>query len=433
MSQPDLTKAELALGLVGCGGMGLRHLYGLQALNEVRDQVEGAKISFQLIAICDPNRENALYMAEQAKQLLGQRPAVFSGQAEMLAACPEIEAVDITTGSDSHHTLIVEALEAGRHVLVEKPLAATVRGCNLALAAAEKSGKVLAVAENVRRDPQNRLARALIQDGAIGKPYLIVEFLAAGGSAIMLTPWRHQKESGGILLDIGVHSADLMFYFLGDITQVSGRAALLEKFRQRSDEKIMVSESFYQKWLPELPEQIEATAEDLLVGHFQFANGTIGQWTIMQAAHGEKRNLRLIYGSAGVLELPPDRSGQPLRLRRDDLAQTIEGPDLLKYAPSYRLDPLTAGLFGAERPTAYQFSFEEIDRKLVAIELMDFAEAVVYRRAPEVDGYGGRKAIALVYGMIESGLLGRTLKLEEVEQDKEALYQQGINRALNLL
>jgi predicted dehydrogenase len=427
------SKTELVLGLVGCGGMGLRHLFGLQALREVNYKPAENQVSLRLAAICDPNRENAFYLADQSEKLLGQRPLIFSDQAEMLGDCPEIEAVDITTGSDSHHTLVVEALEAGRHVLVEKPLAATVRGCNLALAAAEKSGKLLAVAENVRRDPQNRLARALIQDGAIGKPYLIIEFLAAGGSAIMLTPWRHQKESGGILLDIGVHSADLMLYFLGDITSISGQATLLEKVRQRSGEKIMVSESFYQKWLPELPEQIEATAEDLLVGHFQYANGTTGQWTIMQAAHGEKRNLRLVYGSEGVLELPPDRSGKPITLRRDDFLQPLSGPDLLKYTPSYRLDPLTAALFGEERPTSYQLSFEEIDQKLVAIELMDFAEAVIYRHAPEVDGYTGRKAIALVYGLIEAGLLRRALSLEEVEQDKYPVYQQEINHVLNLI
>lgn len=428
MTDPMMSSRSLTLGLVGCGGMGLRHLYGLKALAEV----PAGGVSLHVAALCDPNQENARYLVEEAQQLLGLRPAVYESQAAMLAECPQIQAVIITTGSESHHTLVVEALQAGRHVLVEKPLAASIRGCNLTLAAAAKSGKVLAVAENVRRDPQNRLARALLQDGAIGKPYLIVEFQATGGAAILLTPWRHQKESGGILLDVGVHSADLMRYFLGDIVQVSGQVRLLEEMRYRSDEKAVVSEVFYQKWLRELPDQIKATAEDLLVGHFTYASGATGQWTIMQAAHGAKRNLRLIYGSQGCLELPLDRSGKPLVLRRDDLAGPVSGQALLDYAPSFKLDPLTAALFGQERLTEYSLSFEEIDQKLVAIELMDFAEAVVYGRAPEVDGYEGRKAIALVYGLIESGILGRAMTLEEIEQDDNAPYQRELNAMLGL-
>ncbi len=412
--------------------MALRHLYGLKVLNEVRDKMATDSPVLQLEAICDPNQENAAYIAAQAVAMLGVRPKIYVTQAEMLANCPTVEAVDITTGSQSHHQLVVAALEAGRHVLVEKPLAVTVRGCNRALSAAEKSGSVLAVAENVRREPNNRLARALLQDGAIGKPYLIVEFLAAGGSSIMLTPWRHQQESGGILLDIGVHSADIMNYLLGDIVQVSGQAALLEKVRYRSEQKIMVSESFYQQWLGELPDQIEVTAEDMLLGHFRFSSGVAGQWTIMQAAHADKRGLRLIYGSQGTLELPPDRSGKPIILRRTDLPASVSGPSLLQYAPSYRLDPLTAVLFGDEQPTEYQLPFEEIDQNLVAIELMDFAEAVIYGRKPEVDGYDARKAVALVYAMLESGIKGRAVSLAEVEQDADMPYQAALNKLLGL-
>ena len=59
-------------------------------------------------------------------------------------------------------------LDLGLHTLCEKPLALTIRGCNQVIAAAERSGKILSVAENFRRDPINRLVRALLDDGAIG-------------------------------------------------------------------------------------------------------------------------------------------------------------------------------------------------------------------------------------------------------------------------
>jgi len=420
------------VGLVGCGGMGLRHLYGLQALQEVAGQLPDGGQGVAVVAVCDPNRDNAEFIADNAEKLLGLRPDIYATQAEMLAAHPEINEIDITTGSASHHHLVVEALEAGRHVLVEKPLAATVRGCNLTLAAARKSGKTLAVAENVRRDPLNRLVKALLQDGAIGRPYLVVDYIATGGDSILLTPWRHQKETGGILLDVGVHSADLMRYYLGDITTVSGVTRLLEKTRYPSPDKAVVSEFFYKRWLPDLPDKVEATAEDLLSGHFQYASGAVGQWTIMQAAHSDKRNMRLIYGSKGVLELPPDRSGGPIVLRRDDLANPLKDQGLLDYAPSYRLDPLTVALFGESRPVNYQLSFEEIDRRLVAIELADFFEAVAAGKNPEVDGAEGRKAVAMVYAFFEAGVLGRSVTLAEVEQDQGMPYQQELNVLLGL-
>jgi predicted dehydrogenase len=412
--------------------MGLRHLHGLKALLEVAEKLPIPQVQIALLAVADSNLDNAFYIAEESHKLLGIKPQVYSSQAQMLAAQPQIEAVDITTGTSSHHSLVVEALEAGRHVLVEKPLAASILGCNLALAAAEKSGKVLAVAENVRRDPMNRLARALLQDGAIGTPYLAVEHIATGGSAILLTPWRHRKETGGILLDVAVHNADVMRYLLGKVESVAGHSRLLEKVRYRSHETAVVSEAFYQRWLVNLPEEIETTADDLLVGHFNFESGATGQWTILQAAHGYKRTERLIYGSKGMLELPPDRSGKAIILHREDLNSPISEEELLPYAPSYKLDSLTAALMGSETPLSYSLSFEEIDRILVAVEIMDFAEAVAFNRSPEVDGSIGREDVALVYGLIESGVCGCSLSLDDIIQKPNLTYQQEINRLLGI-
>ncbi len=412
--------------------MALRHLYGLKALAQVYHKLPETTPVIELLAVCDTNSDNAAYISQQSEDLLGVRPAVYASQAELLAGHPAIKAINITTGSETHHHLAAEALITGCNVIVEKPLASTVRGCNLAIKAAHDSGKILAVAENLRRDPQNRLVRALLQDGAIGRPSLMVELIATGAANIVLTPWRHRQESGGILMDVGVHSADLMCYFMGEVDNMSGRASLVEKVRYRAAGPATVSEFFYQKWLSNLPDNIEATAEDLLVGHIAFSSGPSGQLTLLQAAHGERRALRLIYGSQGMLELPQDRSGQPIYLRRDDLQQALTGEALLDYAPSYRLDPVSAALFGHDHPTGYQLSFEEIDQKLVAIELMDFARAVVEGRPPEVDGQAGRRAVAVIYGLIESGLLGRAVSMDEIVQDENLPYQQAINRALNL-
>ena len=127
---------------------------------------------FELVGVCDPVSENAESLAQQAKEHFGKRPAAVSNLEELAAL--GIEAVDITTTPRHHHTIAIEALQRGWHVMVEKPMGLTVRTCNLMRRAAEQSDRILSVAENFRRDPINRLAKALLQAGAIGTPRLLL-------------------------------------------------------------------------------------------------------------------------------------------------------------------------------------------------------------------------------------------------------------------
>ena len=124
-----------------------------------------------------------------------------------------------------------DLLDLGLHTLCEKPLALTIRGCNRIIAAAQRSGRVLSVAENFRRDPINRLVRALLDDGAIGERQFIMETAVRGRDTLIITPWRHQKLTGAITLDAGVHSADILQYYFGDAATVYGQTRLFEKTR----------------------------------------------------------------------------------------------------------------------------------------------------------------------------------------------------------
>ena len=181
---------RVGLAIVGCGGMGRRHLAGLAEL---------ARTDFNtldLIAVCDINERNAADLADEARQLLGRRPAVFTDARRMAREAEGLEAADCTTDTASHHRVAAELLDLGLDTLCEKPLALTVRGCNGIMAAAERSGKILSVAENYRRDPINRLVRVLLDDGAIGDRQFIMETAVRGRDTLFITPWRHQKLTG---------------------------------------------------------------------------------------------------------------------------------------------------------------------------------------------------------------------------------------------
>src|SRR5918911_1925671 len=239
------------IALVGCGGMGRRHLTGLAAL------AQSSFATIELVAVCDVNRQNALDLADDAAAQLGQRPHVFTDLQEMVRTGPELDGASIVTDPATHHPIASACFAAGLHVLCEKPLALTMRGCNAIIAAAHAAGRVLSVAENYRRDPINRLARALIADGAIGTPRLMIETNIGGRDQIAITPWRHMKQTGTITVDAGVHYADILRYYLGEVRRVFGETRLHEKVRRNTGSA--GPGGFYARWSSDFPEQIEPT------------------------------------------------------------------------------------------------------------------------------------------------------------------------------
>lgn len=409
----------ISLAIVGCGGMGSRHLLGIAELY-------GTKLcNVDLAAVCDLRRDNAERLADDAEKLLGRRPLVFEDLGQMASELPDLQAVSITTETRAHHTLACAAFDLGLHVMCEKPLALTVRGCNRILAAQQRSGKVLSVAENYRRDPMSRLTKALLDGGAIGTPYLLLDVSVSAGNRIIITPWRHDKLLGGILLDVGVHNADLMLYYLGDPRHVYAEAKLWERTRFKPDSPGGVS-SFYERWAGEMPDRIEATAEDTLVSVLSFESGAVGQWTQCFAGHGQGHGHKAIYGSRGSLRPGGTRNGVGPALRLDD-GQEITGEVLLDLVPGYSLDAITARLFGRDRLASYDLPFPAADRKLLAAEYHEFGACVLEGRTPEVDGVAGRRAVALCYAAFESSTLNRPVTLGEVEAGRTGSYEAEIN------
>ena len=411
------------LAIVGCGGMGRRHLAGLAELSRT------AHMNANLVAVCDPNHDNAESLADEAHELLGERPAVFGDAESMVRQVDGLEAADCATDTGSHHAAATQLLELGLNVQCEKPLALTMRGCNRIVDAARGSGRILSVAENFRRDPMNRLVKALLDDGAIGQPQLMIESDVSGRDSILITPWRHMKLTGTITLDAGVHNADILQYYFGDAASAFGQVRLFERTRVRRNTE--GPGGFYARWAANMPESIEATGEDAIFGLITFANGALGQWTNHHAGHGEPLHQRLVYGTRGSIRAPGDRNGRPVHLFQSDGTE-IADQRVLDYAPSYRLDPVAATLFGGERPWRYGFDFPAIDRKLLALEYYELATCIRTGAQPEVTGEVARRDVALVYALFESDRAGRPVSLDEVESGAVDAYQREIDTHLGL-
>src|SRR4051794_16061609 len=246
----------------------------------------------------------------------------------------------------------------------------------------------------------------------------------------MITPWRHQKLTGTITLDAGVHSADILQYYFGDATSAYGQTRLYEKTRVKRE--TAGPGGFYEKWAATLPQTVAATGDDALFGLITFANGAIGQWVDHYAGHGQAVAQRMVFGTRGSIAAPGDRNGRRVHLVLDD-GTDVADEGVLDWAPSYLLEPVAATLFGHERPWRYAFDFATTDRKLIALEYAELARCVRDGTPPEVDGEIGRRDVALVYALFEANLAGRPVTLDEVEAGTVDAYQRDIDEHLGLI
>jgi len=409
---------KVKIAIVGCGGMGGRHLLGLKEL------YESGMCNVELAAACDLRQDNAERLADNAKDLLGARPKVFGGMADMVKAIPDLQGAIITTDAGSHHIVATQAFELGLNVLSEKPLGISIHACNLILAAQKKAGKLLSVAENYRRDPMSRLTRALIDAGVIGQPYLFFDISAGGGNTLIILPWRHYKHMGGMVIDGGVHNADMMLYYMGDSSEVDAKTKLWEETRYKGA-RIGVGD-FYQAWYAEIPDSITATSEDMFVSVIQFKSGAYANWTQFYSGHGKGFGQKALYGSKGSLIVGGTRNGVSPVLNIDGQPE-LTGDALLELVPDYHLDEITQCLYHAERPASFQMPSPDADRKLLAIEAYEFADCILKGATPEVDGLVGRRALAICYAGLESGVIGRAVTVDEIEAEQTGVYEAEIN------
>jgi predicted dehydrogenase len=409
---------KVKMALVGCGGMGTRHLYGL------RELAQSPFNNIELVALCDIRRENVELAATEVEELLGSKPATFTDLGEMTKAIPDLGMIDVVTDPSVHHTVVCQALDLGLHVLVEKPLAITVKACHLMIEAAKRNDRLLSVAENYRRDPSARLVRHLIDSGAIGTPYMGLFHSLSPGNRIFITPWRHLIDKGGPLIDMGVHFTDLIRYQLGDIKEVYGDARLIEPVRQKQ-ESIGDRYTFYQQRHKAMDQEVPATAEDTSMAIFKMESGATVSWIVNVGGHGSA-GAQQILGDKGCIEGWGNRGGST-RLKVAG-QEDVQYEQLLARHQDLHLEPLAARFF----PERSSVGDEAVDWKIIALEQYELAEAILNGRQLEVDGEEGLKDVAAVYAICESARAGRTVTMAEVESAEVYGYQAQIDEALGI-
>jgi predicted dehydrogenase len=202
----------LRVGLVGCGAVAEWHVdSGYRAVPE----------SARVVATCDMRLDRAAALASPLE-------ATAYVDLDLMLRDPQVEAVDLCSPHPLHAPMALAALAAGKHVLVEKPLATTVADGAAMVALAAERGLTLCVSENYPFSEPFRRAKAMIEAGEIGRVVALRSHRVGYLEGIWLRDgWRQdaRQAGGGMLLDQGCHYTNILRMLGGPITHVAATAA----------------------------------------------------------------------------------------------------------------------------------------------------------------------------------------------------------------
>jgi UDP-N-acetyl-2-amino-2-deoxyglucuronate dehydrogenase len=338
----------LRTALVGCGKVGRTHAQALASLP-----------ASEFVAVCDASGDRAGAFGAA----FGARP--FTDLAVMLRDA-RVQALLVATPHPLHAEAAVRAAEAGAHVLIEKPMAASLADCDAILAAANRAGVTVGVISQRRLYEPVRRMRDAIDAGKIGRPALgVFQMYSWREPAYYRSdPWRGQwsTEGGGVLVNQSPHQLDLLLWFLGDADEVTGYWANLNHPQIEVDDTAVASIRFRSGALGSVITSVAQRPGLFTKVHVHGTNGaSVGVET--------DRGATFIAGVSAIAE-PPLNDVWTVP-GEEHLLATWQAEDRAAFA-------------GRDATSHYH-----------ALQIADFLHAAQDGRAPLVTGQAGRKVVEL--------------------------------------
>jgi predicted dehydrogenase len=414
----ETSASTLRLGVVGCARILPAHLRGLKAL------LGAGLADLRITALCSRNIDDAamfrrrddgppprspvshnpkdplaaphMYVADLHPDTL---PSIYDDWRRMLDG-DLVDAVLVLAPVGLHHKVALDCLAAGKHVLIEKPFAISVRAGRAIVDEALRLGLVVGVAENLRYLENPRAANWIVSEGLIGDPQLWVSGGIGGdwspNKIVARTPWRHRKldAGGGGAIDIGVHLFHLIRYLMGPVEEVSAYVKTLEPERVTRNAAGAVVDT------------VRNEVEDAFFANLKFTSGAIGTAFWSWAGHGEPN----------ALAADPFISGTTGCLKGDEvvLDDGFRGKALDVYT---RRAP----------PDLRQRHFPADIRDGFALEMHDFLQTIATGRPMEASGEEGLNDLATAYSVLESATTNHPVKVADVLNGTIAAYQEEID------
>ena len=271
----------LKVGVIGVGGIARVHMPGWEASEHA-----------EVVAGCD--------IDETALQRWGDEHGIekLVTDAADLIGDPDIDVVDVCTPNNYHAPLTIAALEAGKHVLCEKPLAPTPAEIRAMIAARDKSDKMLMTAQHFRFQGSAKAMKAEIETGALGDVYHARSWMLRRAGAPIRPGFIMKKHSsGGPCIDIGVHILDLTLWFMGNPRPVAVTGVARAELAHQ--------EGAFSIWGGAIPAGFDV--EDFAVAFVRFENGATlvleVSWLLHHDTAGEDMQMWL-YGTKGGCHWP---------------------------------------------------------------------------------------------------------------------------------
>lgn len=342
------------IGIIGCGKIAqVRHIP--EYLENPNAEIRG---------YFDLNLQRAQELAEK-----------FGGKAfasvEELLADPSIDAVSVCVANFAHAEMTIKALEAGKHVLCEKPMAVTLAECEAMVAAAKKAGKHLMIGHNQRLAKAHMVAKKMIEEGAIGRILTFRTTFGHGGPETWsIDPgksvWFFDKKRAamGAMADLGIHKTDLIQFLTGQkVVRTTARLTTLDK-RDAGGNLIGVDDNAF--------------------CIYELSGGAYGTMTASWTYYAAEDNSTILYGTKGTMRI------------YDDPAHSIVVNKSSGETEYYDVEQIQAN---------------DNQTKSGIIDL--WMEALVQDKEPEISGESALSAMRAVFASLVSSEKGCTVEIPE--------------------
>ena len=339
---------KFGVAVIGMGSAGCLHV---DCYNAMKDKAT-------LIAICDKDKE----CAETNASMYG---AIACTDYHDIFRRNDVDIVDICLPHHLHAEAAVAAAEAGKHVLVEKPIATTLKDADRMIAAAKKAGVKLMVAENHAFVPAHRLAKELVDKGVVGRIFLAKAYEVVGDVPVVSGTWKTSPEAIGSLLDMGVHRFFVLQWIVGEVKSVFAHA-----------EKLAC--------------EVETNNDDTAVVLLKFKNEALGEVDVSCCVVSEPTNRLELYGTEGSI-IEDHMWEQPLMYSSHKAGYETEGwvKPQVEHAPF---------------PGYYGISFKN--------EIAHFIDCVREDKTPLVTGELGKEALKVALCAYRSVKTGKVQNVE---------------------
>jgi predicted dehydrogenase len=317
--------SSIGVAVIGGGMAGRAHAAGYRMATTL---FGAERPDVRLVAVADTNAA----VADDTAKRYGYARAEYDWQA--IACAPDIDAVSVVVANHLHREIVEGLIDAGKHVLCEKPLAGSLSDAEAMVAAAERTDRVTAVGYTYRRAPAVEQIRRELAAGSLGQ---LVHFNGRYWCDYALDPtapitWRYRGAPGtGALADVGSHLIDMSEFVCGPIAEVSG-AVFTTLIHQRP---VPLGVTYGHTKGAVSDELAPVENEDVVSFTARFENGAIGTYSASRVAHNAPDGLNFdLFASKGSAAFDLQRPGE-FSISTDDVRSDVAGLRRVLIGPEH--------------------------------------------------------------------------------------------------